>query len=118
MFAMVKRPTPNEGLTKKIPEVKRFIEKNVNLNCSEKEKHLYLDLFTKHGKVFSKSKNDLGRCDLVQHEIHLKDKNPVYIKQFKIPEVHATAIEEQVKEWLNWILSSLPCPGTTALSLL
>ncbi len=37
----------------------------------------------------------------MQHEIHLKDKAPVYIKQLKIPEGHATAVEEQVKEWLK-----------------
>jgi len=51
--------------------------------------------------VFSKHKNDLGRCDVVQHEIHLRDKVPVYIKQFKVPEVHSTSIEDQVKEWLK-----------------
>lgn len=30
-------------------------------------------------KVFSKRKNNLGGCDLVQYEIHLKDKALVYI---------------------------------------
>ncbi len=78
-----------------------FINNNVNLKCAVSEKSRYMQLFYDHSDVFSKHKNDLGRCNLVQHEIHLKDKNPVYIKQFKIPEVHATSIEEQVKEWLK-----------------
>jgi len=80
---------------------KKFIDENVHLKCDAKEANSYKELFYQHADVFSKHKNDLGRCDLVQHEIHLKDKNPVYIKQFKIPEVHATSIEEQVKEWLK-----------------
>lgn len=101
LFPTQRKPTPGAGQTREIHEVKKFIDEKVTLNCSDKEKRSYLDLFYQHGKVFSKNKNDLGRCDLVQHEIHLKDKNPVYIKQFKIPEVHATAIEEQVKEWLK-----------------
>ena len=79
----------------------KFIDNNVNLKCANTEKPLYMQMFYEHSSVFSKHKNDLGRCGLVQHEIHLKDKNPVYIKQFKIPEVHATSIEEQVKEWLK-----------------
>ncbi len=80
---------------------RKFIDENVHLKCDAKEVNSYKELFYQHADVFSKHKNDLGRCDLVQHEIHLKDKNPVYIKQFKIPEVHATSIEEQVKEWLK-----------------
>ena len=80
---------------------RKFIDDKINLKCEEVEKLAYKKLFYDHASVFSKHKNDIGRCNLVQHEIHLKDKNPVYIKQFKIPEVHATSIEEQVKEWLK-----------------
>jgi len=80
---------------------RKFVDENVKLGCEASETKEYKELCYEHADVFSKTKNDLGRCDLVQHEIHLKDPNPVYVKQFKIPEVHATSIEEQVKEWLK-----------------
>ena len=80
---------------------RRFIMENAKIECPRGETEEYLKIFEEYHDVFSKHKNDLGRCDLIQHEIHLKDKAPVYIKQFKIPEGHATAVEEQVKEWLK-----------------
>jgi putative transposase len=100
-FPAKQKPTPWVGPTRDRYDAKKFIDANVTLNCGERDRAPYLELFYRHGDVFSKHKNDLGRCSLVQHEIHLKDKNPVYIKQFKIPEVHAAAIEDQVKEWLK-----------------
>ncbi|MBM3917836.1 MAG: DDE-type integrase/transposase/recombinase, partial [Sphingomonadales bacterium] len=83
------------------PKDKSFIDTHLKLGCSDQLKASYRRLMYENQRVFSKHKNDLGRCDLIQHEIHLKDKNPVYIKQFKIPEVHQTSIEEQVREWLK-----------------
>jgi hypothetical protein len=32
--------------------------------------------------------NDLGRVKNFLHKIHIKDNEPVYRKQFKIPDVH------------------------------
>jgi hypothetical protein len=81
---------------------RQFIVKNVKMECTSGERSKYWGIFEQHHDIFSRHKNDLGKCDLVQHEIHLKDKAPVYIKQFKIPEGHATAVEEQVKEWLKF----------------
>ena len=80
---------------------RKFIMENAKIECPPAERQAYLKIFEEYHEIFSKHKNDLGRCDLIQHEIHLKDKAPVYIKQFKIPEGHATAVEEQVKEWLK-----------------
>ena len=82
-------------------EDKLFIQANAKIECEEALKKKYQQMFEEFPDIFSRHKNDLGRCDLLQHEIHLKDKTPVYIKQFKIPEGHATAVEDQVKEWLK-----------------
>jgi len=72
---------------------KSFVDDHAKVECELEENHF--------SDVFSKHKNDLGRCDLLQHEIFLKDPTPVYRKQFKIPEGHASAVQEQVKEWLK-----------------
>jgi hypothetical protein len=34
-----------------------------------------------------------------KHKIHLKDNDPVYRKQFKIPESHLSFIEQSLDEW-------------------
>ncbi len=44
---------------------------------------------------------DLGRAKNFTHKIHLKDNNPVYRKQFKIPEAHQNFIEATLDEWLK-----------------
>jgi hypothetical protein len=55
----------------------------------------------KYHSVFSEEKNDIRRSDLIQHEIHLKSNEPIYVKQFKIPDTHQEYLESQVKEWLK-----------------
>ena len=35
------------------------------------------------------------------HEIALKTNEPIYVKQFKIPEAHGEDIEKHIAEWLK-----------------
>ena len=83
------------------PDKREFILKNANVNVPQQFKDQYIQLLLKHHSVFSIDKNDLGRSDLVQHKIHLKNNEPVYIKQFKIPDAHMKDLENQVSEWLK-----------------
>ena len=78
-----------------------FIKQNAKIEGPSEQQAKYRKLFYQHHTVFSKHQNDLGKCDLLQHEIHLKSKEPVYIKQFKIPEGHQQAVTSQVREWLK-----------------
>ena len=61
----------------------------------------YLQILLKNHEAFSNHKFDLGQAKILQHEIHLKDSNPVYVKQFKIADTHRSYLEEQVQEWLK-----------------
>ena len=83
------------------PEMNKFIEENAQINVPDKYRDRYMQLLKKHHAVFSRDKSDLGRSDLIQHEIHLKSEDPIYVKQFKMPDVHRDYLEEQVKEWLK-----------------
>ena len=83
------------------PEMNEFIEQNAKINVPNNYLDRYMQLLKKHHEVFSKDKTDLGRSDLIQHEIHLKSEDPIYVKQFKMPDVHRDYLEEQVKEWLK-----------------
>jgi hypothetical protein len=35
------------------------------------------------------------------HDISLKSKEPVYVKQFKIPDAHREQVQKHVTEWLK-----------------
>ncbi len=75
--------------TKPLTAVKRqYILEHAMLNVSEEFKHKYLDLLLKHHEVISDNKSDLGKCSTAMHDIELKSKTPIYVKQFKIQEVN------------------------------
>jgi hypothetical protein len=62
------------------------IEQKANLKVPVQYKKRYLDILFKHQDAISINKFDLGRAKNFTHKIYLKDDNPVYGKQFKIPE--------------------------------
>ena len=103
------QPKVGEGLigsisvqpTKPMEKDIKFIRENVNLNVPEKFKKEYLSILYENHGVISRHKDDLGRSNTLQHEISLKSKEPVYVKQFRIPEAHRKQAEQQVVEWLK-----------------
>ncbi len=64
-------------------------------------KQKYIDILYKHQQAISINKYDLRLATNFKHKIHLKDNNPVYRKQFKIPEAHQNFIEQLLDEWLK-----------------
>jgi hypothetical protein len=95
------------NIEQKFPKVpkKHFsyaeIEQKANLNVPDELKQRYIDILFKHQAAISTSKMVLGRAKNFTHKIHLKDNNPVYRKQFKIPEAHQNFIEATLDEWLK-----------------
>jgi transposase InsO family protein len=75
--------------------------KDICLSVPPNEKLAYLELILKNHDVFSRDKNDLGLANHYKHSIALKTNEPLYIKQFKIPDTHRKMLEQQVKEWLK-----------------
>ena len=80
---------------------KKYIQLNAKLTVPEEYKDKYLELLYKHHEVISEHKYDLGRCETFKHDIQLKDNEPVYIKQFRIPEAQRKYVEDYVKELLK-----------------
>lgn len=93
-----KNKTCHNKLTK---EDIQFIQDKADIQGPPEELKNYLEIFHKFPDIFSRHKNDLGNCHLLKHKIHLKTKEPVYIKQFKIPEGHQDTVKQQVTEWLK-----------------
>jgi hypothetical protein len=77
------------------------IEQRAHLNVPPEYRERYIDILTKYSNAISTDKNDLGRASNFFHRIHLKDKAPVYRKQFQIPEAHTDFIENTLEEWLK-----------------
>jgi hypothetical protein len=49
----------------------------------------------------SQNKFDLGCTDTLMHEIALKTSEPIYVKQFKIPDAHRQEVKQHVLKWLK-----------------
>ena len=81
-------------------EQKEFLSK-LNLNVPEDERKLYEQVILANHDVFSKTKDDLGRANNFKHKIFTKTDEPVFQKQYPIPEMHREYLEKQVQEWLK-----------------
>jgi hypothetical protein len=96
-----------QNIDKKLPKVpKRKLTRDeiaakAHLNVPIEFKQKYIDILHKHQQAISVNKYDLGLATNFKHKIHLKDNNPVYRKQFKIPEAHQNFIEQSLDEWLK-----------------
>jgi hypothetical protein len=77
------------------------IANKAHLNVPEEFKQRYIDILFKHQAAITVNKMDLGHAKNFTHKIHLKDNNPVYRKQFKIPEAHQNFIMATLDEWLK-----------------
>ena len=91
--------------SKPVPPLKEDREKEIKMklkmNVPEDYLEAYQKLVLKYHDVFSKDKYDLGRARNFTHKIHLKNNDPVFVKQFKIPDMHHDLIKEQIHEWLK-----------------
>jgi hypothetical protein len=58
-----------------------------HLQLLDEYREKQIDILYKHQDALSVYKNDLGVVKNLTHKIHLKSNDPLYRKQFKIPEV-------------------------------
>lgn len=73
----------------------------LKLKVPASERKNYMQLILSNHDVFSTSQFDIGKANNYKHSIQLKNNEPVYVKQFRIPDVHRELIEAQVREWLK-----------------
>ena len=80
---------------------KEQIEQKANINVPPEYRAQYVELLYKHRTALSMSNRDLGRAKNFFHRIHLKNRNPVYRKQYKIPDAHSKFISDSIDDWLK-----------------
>jgi len=81
------------------PKLKGKFLSNIKLGVPSSEKAKYEELFARNHDVFSHNKEDLGMANNFEHNIKLKNKEPIYKKQFRIPEAHQQALHSKIEEW-------------------
>ena len=70
-------------------------------NITEDQKHKVSEFLLKWKHIFSTGITDLGNCDLVKHEIHLKDETPFKEPHRIIPPAIFQEVREHLKEMLE-----------------
>ena len=102
-------PPPKDTAAARLSKEKEeeFIEK-LNVRCPEEWREEYVKLCLHFHDVFSKDKFDLGKTDVIQHSIRLRDNEPVHVKQFPLPLAHRETV-------LNWV-EELLAQGAIELS--
>jgi hypothetical protein len=96
-----------EQIHQRLPKVKqrkwtrKEIEDRCHLGAPEPYRSQYIDTLFKHQATMSMDKYDLGLAKDFTHRIHLKDNQPIFRKQFNLPEAHTQFIEQSLDEWLK-----------------
>ena len=75
-------------------EKKKYILENAQLNVLEEFGARYIDLLLRNHEVISSNKYDL-------HDIKMKSEDPIYIKQFRIPEAQREESKNMSKSSSN-----------------
>ncbi len=72
-----------------------------NKELTEALKQKYIDLLLEHHEAISNSLFDTGRSQTIAHNIQLKKQDPIYMKQFRIPDAQLEAVQNHVEELLK-----------------
>ena len=80
-------------------EVARMLRKNVNENTPDEYKDVILSVLLKNPEAFSVNKQDIGRCNLLEHTIEVATKEPLFTPQFRLANNHFEEIRDQIAAW-------------------
>ena len=81
--------------------VRQLLRANIAKNTPEKNKAAMLKVVLDNPESFSAHKNDIGKCTVVEHEIHLTTDKKLYTPQFRLVNSHFHEIKDQTVAWLK-----------------
>ena len=93
--------TRQQTVQGQIPDVTRQAVRKAVEKLPWRQRENYQKLLLSFSDIISTSPADLGRCTTVTHNIHLRDKEPTYTKQFPLPHEELDIIRSNLREWLK-----------------
>ena len=82
-------------------DLKLKIASIVNSDLPAEERLAYVKMLSNYSDVFSTSKHDIGRTDTVVHNVKVRDAEPVYTQQYRLPFDQLQVIRDHVGAWLK-----------------
>ena len=96
----------------------KILERKINENCglSQTEKLTLINLLKKYSSVFSTTKDDIGYCPYIEHEILTEPKPPIHDKIRRVPLGLEDKVDSTVKDLLTkGIIRQSDSPWNAAL---
>ena len=93
--------TPKPHSPEESEKVKQALWNNIVKNVQPDQRQQYYNDLSSMTEAFSSGPMDLGRSNLVEHEIHMEDSRPVYTQQFRLPIEQLQYIKEHVASWMK-----------------
>ena len=91
--------TNNSGPIPTLSQEKaKYLTQNLNCPAEPDIRARYEQLILINHDCFAHDKFDLGFSDIVTHHIHMKNKQPIYTKQFRIPDAHQKEIVNHIEQ--------------------
>ena len=84
-----------------LDKVESALADNIMKNVAPAHQQDYYCALKPLAQSFSSGPMDLGRSNLIEHEIHLEDNRPIYTQQFRLPIEQLQYIKEHVASWLR-----------------
>ena len=96
-------PAQTGPITPPGKEKLEYLKENFNcpLDTPPEIRAQYEALILRNHDVFAQDKFDLGFSDRISHTINMKTPQPVYVKQFRIPDAYEEEIMKHVEQWLK-----------------
>ena len=96
-------PPPNKDCSDQLSPAKRILINDAiqRSKIPRAEQSKYFRLLAKYNDTISEDAADLGHSKTVVHDIKLRNEEPVYTKQYSLPEQELTFIKDSVKDWLK-----------------
>jgi hypothetical protein len=82
-------------------QIRIILKDSVDKSVPYQHRSEYLQELMKREHYFSATPNDIGRTNLMEHDIELSDKDPVYTPQFRLPHEQLQFIRQNVVGWLK-----------------
>ena len=79
----------------------RLIDHQIDSDLPENEQHKLVDVLQEFPDVFAATSDQLGKTNLVEHEIDVQGANPIKCKPYRVSHKEREIIDTQIQEMLE-----------------